>query len=68
MSILMRVDELIKQKDRNGTCPPQAAGAAALPFLSSSAGAQSYPTRPVRWIVGFPPGGGADTASRIVAD
>src|SRR6201984_2824994 len=38
-----------------------AANAAALPFLSSLAGAQSYPTRPLRLIVGFPPGGGADT-------
>ena len=43
-----------------------AANAAALPFLSSLAGAQSYPTRPLRLIVGFPPGGGADTVSRIV--
>jgi tripartite-type tricarboxylate transporter receptor subunit TctC len=43
-----------------------AAGAAALPFLSSLAGAQSYPSRPLRLIVGFPPGGGADTVSRIV--
>jgi tripartite-type tricarboxylate transporter receptor subunit TctC len=43
-----------------------AAGAAALPFLSSLAGAQSYPSRPLRWIVGFPPGGGADTVARIV--
>jgi tripartite-type tricarboxylate transporter receptor subunit TctC len=31
------------------------------------AGAQNYPTRPLRWIVGFPPAGGADTVVRIVA-
>ncbi len=31
------------------------------------AGAQSYPARPLRWIVGFPPGGGADIVSRIMA-
>ena len=43
-----------------------AAGAAALPALSRIARAQSYPTRPLRWIVGFPPGGGADTVTRIV--
>jgi tripartite-type tricarboxylate transporter receptor subunit TctC len=43
-----------------------AAGAAALPVVSRIARAQAYPTRPVRWIVGFPPGGGADTVARIV--
>src|SRR5262244_1965534 len=42
------------------------AGAAALPLLSRIARAQAYPTRPVRLIVGWPPGGGADTVSRIV--
>jgi tripartite-type tricarboxylate transporter receptor subunit TctC len=34
-----------------------AAGAAALPAVSRFAWAQAYPTRPVRWIVGFSPGG-----------
>jgi tripartite-type tricarboxylate transporter receptor subunit TctC len=43
-----------------------AAGAAALSVVPRIARSQSYPTRPVRWIVGFPPGGGADTVSRIV--
>ena len=33
-----------------------AAGAGALPVLSRIARAQAYPTRPVRVIVGFPPG------------
>jgi hypothetical protein len=36
-----------------------AAGAAALPVLPLIAGAQTYPARPVRIIVGFPLGGGA---------
>jgi tripartite-type tricarboxylate transporter receptor subunit TctC len=45
----------------------QLAGAAALSPLPRSAFAQSYPARVVRLIVGFPPGGGADLASRIVA-
>jgi tripartite-type tricarboxylate transporter receptor subunit TctC len=42
-----------------------ATGAAALPAVSRIAGAQPYPTRPLRWIVGFPPGGAADTVARI---
>src|SRR5262245_24060215 len=41
-----------------------ATGAAVLPALSR-AWAQTYPTRPLHWIVGFPPGGGADTVARI---
>src|SRR5262249_37152931 len=44
-----------------------AAGVAALPVLPQIASAQAYPTRPVRIIVGFPPGAGADTVTRIVA-
>jgi tripartite-type tricarboxylate transporter receptor subunit TctC len=43
-----------------------AAGAAALPAVSRFAWAQAYPTRPVRIIVGFPPGGGADVTARII--
>lgn len=33
----------------------------------SLARARTYPTRPVRWLVGYPPGGGTDTIARIVA-
>src|SRR5580704_15093951 len=45
-----------------------AAGALALPALSRVASALDYPTRPVRWIVGFPPGGPNDITARIVAE
>jgi tripartite-type tricarboxylate transporter receptor subunit TctC len=44
-----------------------AAAAAALPAVSSIAWAQAWPTRVVRLLVGFPPGGGMDSAGRIVA-
>jgi len=37
--------------------------AAALPALAQN----SWPDRPIRWIVNFPPGGAADTLSRILA-
>jgi tripartite-type tricarboxylate transporter receptor subunit TctC len=43
-----------------------AAGAAALPAVSRVAGAQAYPTRPVRVMVGFAPGQAIDIVTRII--
>jgi tripartite-type tricarboxylate transporter receptor subunit TctC len=42
------------------------AGAAALPAFSRFAKAQTYPTRPVRWIVGIPPGDTPDILARLL--
>src|SRR5436190_517329 len=38
-----------------------------LVFFASTAAGQTYPSRPVRWIVPFPPGGATDILARIVA-
>jgi len=45
-----------------------AAGTAALPALSNVAGAQNYPSRPVRLVVAFVPGGATDTLARQISN
>src|SRR5215470_2962930 len=45
------------------------AGAAlAAPAITATARAQAYPTRPVRWVIGFPAGGSTDIVSRIIGN
>src|SRR5256885_2709193 len=43
-----------------------AAGAAVLPAVSTKAKAQAYPSRPVRLIIGYTPGGSADLTARLM--
>src|SRR5260370_13134392 len=43
-----------------------AAGAAAFPVATRIASAESYPSRPVHIIVGFPPGGATDITARLI--
>jgi tripartite-type tricarboxylate transporter receptor subunit TctC len=43
-----------------------AGGAAALPTFSRITLAQSYPTRPLRFVIGYPPGGAIDFVARLI--
>jgi tripartite-type tricarboxylate transporter receptor subunit TctC len=43
------------------------AGAGLLAVAARAFATEDYPTRPVRWIIGFPPGGGADQVARLIA-
>jgi len=43
------------------------AAAALMAFTATNAGSQAYPTKPIKLISPYPPGGGTDAAARIIA-
>lgn len=42
-----------------------AGAAVALPAIARRASAQAYPSRPIKFIIGYPPGGSADITARL---
>ncbi|WP_235907638.1 Bug family tripartite tricarboxylate transporter substrate binding protein [Siccirubricoccus phaeus] len=42
------------------------AGLAGLAAMPGPARAQGFPDRPLRWVVGYPPGGASDTFARLI--
>ena len=39
-----------------------------LPLFAGAASAQDYPNRPIKWVVGYPPGGATDILARLLGE
>src|SRR6266446_1089084 len=64
--VLNRLSEAAVMKLERRKLLKFAGVAVATPMISQIAGAQAYPTRPVRFIHGYVPGGSADITARLI--